>query len=168
MAKSSGIDKVVLRRDGSFTAERADHVGKGGVDLFAVAPVDVTKDKVSFGEGDLLYGGEYFKDVRNGELTFKDGVVQTVKFTFSKNDIFVLRNPLTTGKTVSYLDVLDSDGDGLPDSFESTNGLNISNTDTDGDGLSDYDEIMKYPTDATLYNTFPQLKLKSDKEFVEW
>jgi len=44
----------------------------------------------------------------------------------------------------------DTDGDGLDDGFEDINGLDMYSIDSDEDGLTDYDEIVKYPTDEVL------------------
>lgn len=40
----------------------------------------------------------------------------------------------------------DSDGDGLSDKYENDNGLNPNQVDSDGDGLMDYDEVHLYHT----------------------
>ena len=45
--------------------------------------------------------------------------------------------------------ILDSDKDGLENTFEAELGTNPNSSDTDGDGLSDYDEHCKYRTDPT-------------------
>lgn len=66
------------------------------------------------------------------------------------------------GDTIDYIDMTDSDGDGLYDVYE-TNGLRISNgqvvytnpssRDTDGDGISDYDAVGGLPVVETyLFN----------------
>jgi len=48
---------------------------------------------------------------------------------------------------------LDTDGDGLADSDESTHGSLINNPDTDGDEISDGDEVALYGSDLTLSDT---------------
>ena len=59
--------------------------------------------------------------------------------------------PLTTGDVdtshPSPIDpFLDSDGDGLPDWYETLIGTDPSRSDTDGDGLTDYEELFRYRT----------------------
>lgn len=64
------------------------------------------------------------------------------------------------GRTVSYVDTTDTDGDGLYDVYE-VNGIRISNgqvvysdpnnSDCDGDGISDYDELGGVPTTELTY-----------------
>lgn len=44
-------------------------------------------------------------------------------------------------------DVLDTDGDGVPDTEEIKRGMNINSNDSDNDGLNDREEIMVYHTD---------------------
>ena len=57
---------------------------------------------------------------------------------------------------VDWSELPDSDGDGLPDEYESDYGCNINNPDSDGDGLPDGYEILKVgsdPADAHSLDT---------------
>lgn len=49
--------------------------------------------------------------------------------------------------------ILDTDSDGLDDSYEKKNGTDMLLWDTDGDGLSDGDEIMTWKTNPTKVDT---------------
>lgn len=48
---------------------------------------------------------------------------------------------------------LDTDQDGLPDKWESDNGLDPEDADTDNDGLTDGDEVNTYGTDPADVDT---------------
>ncbi|MFP7666056.1 MAG: Ig-like domain-containing protein, partial [Corynebacterium pyruviciproducens] len=48
----------------------------------------------------------------------------------------------------TYLDLTDTDGDGLTDTYESELGTDSSKYDTDGDGVPDGQEVLKDKTDA--------------------
>ncbi len=50
-------------------------------------------------------------------------------------------------------ELLDSDGDDLPDVFEETYGTDPKKKDTDEDGLTDYEEIYLTETDPLVYNS---------------
>ena len=49
--------------------------------------------------------------------------------------------------------IVDTDGDGLTDDFETQIGTDPEKADTDSDGLSDYQELTLSSTDPTLYDT---------------
>ncbi|WP_222615311.1 Ig-like domain-containing protein [Persicimonas caeni] len=63
--------------------------------------------------------------------------------------------------TVSYLD---ADADGLPDTWETDNGLNPASQDSDGDGISDTDEVGDFndPADTDADGTIDALDDDSD------
>jgi len=50
-------------------------------------------------------------------------------------------NEVSLVYTFDGVDVMDSDGDRVVDSFESANGMNVNNPDTDGDGEDDRSEL---------------------------
>lgn len=50
-------------------------------------------------------------------------------------------------------ELLDSDGDGLPDLLELSLGTDINQADTDGDGLTDYEEVCYTGTDPLKYDS---------------
>lgn len=54
---------------------------------------------------------------------------------------------------LSWDEMVDTDGDGLPDYVEADYETDINNTDTDGDGLSDGYEVLNCGTDPSLYDT---------------
>ena len=61
-------------------------------------------------------------------------------------------NQTTSIISLTYIPfVLDTDGDGLDNSFEQAIGTNPNNPDTDGDGINDGQELG-YDGDGTFYN----------------
>lgn len=52
-------------------------------------------------------------------------------------------------------DGVDSDADGLLDSYESAVGLDANSVDSDGDGFTDVQEILEFKTDATDFASNP-------------
>lgn len=54
---------------------------------------------------------------------------------------------------IDFDDTTDTDGDGIPDTYEIAFGTDSSKVDTDGDGLNDYEEIFILGTDPTIYDS---------------
>ena len=54
---------------------------------------------------------------------------------------------------INFDDETDTDGDGIPDSYEKMYGSDPGNADTDGDGLTDYEEIVIVETDPLVYSS---------------
>lgn len=54
---------------------------------------------------------------------------------------------------LNWDEMVDTDGDGLPDYVEADYETDINNSDTDGDGLSDGYEVLNSGTDPSLYDT---------------
>jgi hypothetical protein len=93
-------------------------------------------------------------DVRSGTLSISGGLLQA--------DKIIITNPcahfVNSGGTVIYNTAVlppngDADGDGIPNGYELSHGLNAldpanANQDTDGDGLTDLQEFLA-GTDAT-------------------
>jgi hypothetical protein len=82
-------------------------------------------------------------------IIFVGNNIQNVRMTLPDTPI-ILPNPLRldAGRFQTVGDLNDADADGLSDSFEQINQLNSQNKDSDGDGLTDYEEVMLYPTNA--------------------
>ncbi|NLK96317.1 MAG: hypothetical protein GX275_14210 [Clostridiales bacterium] len=68
----------------------------------------------------------------------------------------------------SWEDMIDTDGDGLPDDYESEIGTDLNNPDTDGDGLSDGYEVLHSSTNplkiSTLDNGVSDADLDTDED----
>jgi len=92
----------------------------------------------------------YIENIGRSVFNFKDNKLQSFEISMKeKNTTYLMRNPiaLQQGRFAEIETFKDTDSDGLADSFEGANGLNANSKDTDGDALTDYEEIMKYPTD---------------------
>ncbi len=72
------------------------------------------------------------------------------------------------GRSVTWDEMQDTDGDGVPDSYEKDNGMNIENSDTDGDGLTDGFEVLYASTNplavSTLENGVSDADLDIDED----
>ena len=114
------------------------------------AEVAKREDPVDFGsasDGDLFIGSY------NGALGF-DGVIDDVHVynraitAAEANELF--SNP---GVALGTTGPVDSDGDGISDAEEATDGTNPLDTDTDGDSLADGAEKNLHTTDPLLADT---------------
>jgi T5SS/PEP-CTERM-associated repeat protein len=108
--------------------------------------------------------GDATLDVRSGTLTISAGLLQANKI--------ILTNPCAhyaySGGIILYNTAVlnpnaDDDGDGIPNSYEISHGLNAlnpgnANQDTDGDGLTDFEEFLA-GTDPT--NNLSALRITS-------
>ncbi|MBS3121502.1 hypothetical protein J4434_01280 [Candidatus Woesearchaeota archaeon] len=95
---------------------------------------------------------------KNSHLTMDGDKLKTLEITFKNTEQLIMENPLAHDKPqYKYADEFkDTDGDGLTDNMELNN------------NLTDYLEIMIYPTDGNKYNTFPDAGFSNDKEFVDF
>ena len=94
--------------------------------------------------------------------------VNTYEYIINENsEIIYIKVIQTADKTVESVpfivvktengyetQLLDSDGDGLPDVYEILFGTDPFNPDTDGDGLTDWEEIYLTHTDPLVYDSF--------------
>ncbi|MBO5424751.1 MAG: cellulose binding domain-containing protein, partial [Lachnospiraceae bacterium] len=128
--------------------------------LICDGDVDLDDDLVTFAlnEGITIHcinvASGTAKDMR--ELAYATG--GSYYYAATSEDIIEKMEELQ-GDTVDYVDVTDSDGDGLYDVYE-VNGMKLSNglivctdpqkADSDGDGVSDYDELGM-PVEQVVY-----------------
>lgn len=71
------------------------------------------------------------------------------------------------GRSITWDEMQDTDGDGVPDSYERDNGMDIENPDTDGDGLNDGFEILYASTDPLKASTMENGILDSELDIDE-
>ncbi len=105
---------------------------------------------------------------KNSHLTMQGNNLKTLDITFKNNEQLIIENPLAHDKPQYKYQFIDTDKDGLSDNIEINNNLNINKKDTDNDGLTDYEELMLYPTDGSKYNTFPDAGFNNDGEFINF
>ncbi|MBI4139712.1 hypothetical protein HY483_01995 [Candidatus Woesearchaeota archaeon] len=164
---ASGVKDATIT-DKGFTARSVDHLSipRGFADK--VSDVNARVEQVSFSEGNLYFDGTNFGRVKDSVIVHKRGDVLMLSFTFLSDKNIRLKNPLSAGKSEGFLDMKDSDADGLSDSFETLNGFNTLLKDSDNDGLTDYDETFLYPTNVLKSDTFGVSGVSGDKNFVSW
>ncbi|MBQ3514752.1 MAG: hypothetical protein IJA32_13330 [Lachnospiraceae bacterium] len=84
------------------------------------------------------------------------------------NDSLVKKEEEEIGRSITWDEMQDTDGDGVPDSYEKDNGMDIGNPDTDGDGLTDGFEILYASTNplafSTLENGISDADLDTDED----
>ncbi len=99
------------------------------------------------------------------KFKFTGNSLSSASLTFPSKKSYYIRNPFAGNKFVEYNSFSDADNDGLSDSFEISNNLNSQSADTDNDQLSDFDEVMKWPTDAKTADTYTADSLVDDFAF---
>ncbi|MBI2146909.1 hypothetical protein HYU19_00350 [Candidatus Woesearchaeota archaeon] len=160
----------VVLGNGGVTASTIDEFSVCGVSLTGINNLNYNSasQTLTFGSAAILflnYPLASIEDAASTTITFNNCVIAKIETVFNKDAELVFQNPLSSNSNtfLPNTNFADLDSDGLGDSLEDTNGLNKNNKDTDGDGLDDYDEMMRYPTDAKNKNTLG----RSDKESVE-
>jgi len=103
----------------------------------SVTGMKISNDGVTY-SSEIAYTSSYQWQLSSGDGT------KTVYVLFKDSAGNWMTSPVTDTITLR----LDSDSDGMPDAWESANGLNPNNpadalSDSDGDGLSNYDEFLK-------------------------
>jgi len=168
-ASGSNIEGLTMNTDGSWSARSGDSVRIPKAEASNVRDVSAFPERVSARSGTLMFGGSMFSDVEDLIIVHRGGTPLSVSFVMTKSDVYIVRNPLSSGSIKSALEIVDTDSDGLSDDFEKMNYLDPLKKDSDGDGLTDYDEVAIYPTDATRYNTFTGITgVTNDYQFIQW
>ncbi len=99
------------------------------------------------------------------KLRFTGSDLSSASLNFPSRKSYYIRNPFAGNKFVDYDSFSDADSDGLSDAFEINNNLNSQSADTDNDQISDFDEVMKWPTDAKIADTYTADSLVDDFSF---
>ncbi|MCM1062052.1 MAG: cellulose binding domain-containing protein, partial [Eubacterium sp.] len=119
--------------------------------------VFVSEDGENFTSVDIVEDVTEFVYSPNGEfevLHFK--VKQTIgELSAESNVVTVLEDEEDDyiDDVMSWDEMVDTDGDGLPDYIEYEYGTDINNTDTDGDGLPDGYEVLECGTNPALFDS---------------
>lgn len=134
-------------------------------------PVNLEKDdnKISFFKAkNVQIGKWYFDELGQSEFEFENKKLKKARIKFLTKKEYRITNILSneTTKILKPTQLIDSDLDGLSDTFEKANGFNKRKKDTDGDGLTDYEEVMIYPTDPTKKDSYTTDSYTSDSSFV--
>ena len=132
---------------------------------FELKAVDADGDTLSYSVGSMPSGATFDAMTRKFSWTpsFQDVGQHTVNLKVTDG-----QNSDTRSVTIA-VSFVDKDGDGLPDTWESQNGLDGSKTDSDGDGLSDGTEIgdWRMPNDTDGDGKLDGADLDSDGDTVK-
>lgn len=135
---TSTINNIVLPgRDGTDGTNAGDQTfvveKKTNGDIVLHLP-DGTTQTITTGDSGSLPNGSTFVVNDDGTITFTNPDGSTFVLDPSKG-----QTPATTTGTSGETD---TDGDGIPDSFEDKIGTDGDNVDTDGDGDTDFQELL--------------------------
>ena len=171
-AKISNAKNVFIDKDGGITADSADLFEYEKFSVTNVKNLEYTaeEERIEFTEGtNIRTDKDLFQKLKDATFKYENQELTNLKFIFPEKTTYKITNPLSfnLNKVTDTTYRLDTDNDGLSDDFEKLNGLDMNHPDTDSDELTDYEEIMLYPTNPLKADTYTTDTLTSDKELIE-
>lgn len=149
--------EVFIADTGDISALSADYFEFQGFSASDIRNLEqegniITVDSAS----NIHIDGQVFEKVGKSEFELKDDKLVRFDIVYPDSRTYKIKNPFSSNlnKITDTTFRLDTDNDGLSDEFEKLNGLDMNHHDTDKDGLTDYEEIMTYPTDPKKSATY--------------
>ncbi|GAW98825.1 KxYKxGKxW signal peptide domain-containing protein [Secundilactobacillus mixtipabuli] len=127
--------------DGTNTPDQVVTVEKGTDGTLTLHFPDGTTKVVHINDTDTLPGGGSYVVNPDGTITFTNPDGSTSTIDPSKG---TTHNVTINTGTGNVGNAVDTDGDGIPDSFETKIGTNTAKTDSDGDGDTDFQEVLNH------------------------
>ena len=171
-AKISNAKNVFIDKDGGITADSADLFEYEKFSVTNVKNLEYTaeEERIEFTEGtNIRTDKDLFQKLKDATFKYENQELTNLKFIFPEKTTYKITNPLSfnLNKVTDTTYRLDTDNDGLSDDFEKLNGLDMNHPDTDSDELTDYEEIMLYPTNPLKADTYVTEPPTNDKEIIE-